>query len=387
MPRDSSWNTARVCTPAESRERLLVVHRDRRDIELAIRLQRIDGLHGPVDDGQGLEAQEIELDEPGRLDVVLVQLGDEVRATFLAVERRKVGQFRRRDDDAAGVLARVAGQALERLREVDDRGDVLVLAVHAGELVFLLGQRLVQGHADFERDLLRDTVDETVRVAQHATGIADDGLRRHRAVGDDLRNPVATVAARDVVDDAVPALHAEIDIEIRHRHSLRIQEAFEQQVVLQRVEIGDAEHVGDQRACTGAASRAHRDVLLLGPANEVGDDQEVAGKSHVADDVEFFLEALAIRGRHRCRRAPATACPLRRFRVQDALETAGGFGAQEYSLVVWPSGTGNAGRNDSPRCRSRLQRRAISTVLSMASGISSNSDAISPGDFRYCCSL
>ena len=47
--------------------------------------------------------------------------------------------------------------------------------------------------------------------------------------------------SRDVVDDAVAAVHAEVDVEVRHRHALGIQEALEQQVVAQRIEIGDAE--------------------------------------------------------------------------------------------------------------------------------------------------
>jgi hypothetical protein len=65
----------------------------------------------------------------------------------------------------------------------------------------------------------------------------------------------------DVVDHAVASVHAEVDVEVRHRHAFGIEEAFEQQAVAQRIEIGDAERVGDQRTGAGAAARADRACL------------------------------------------------------------------------------------------------------------------------------
>ena len=61
-----------------------------------------------------------------------------------------------------------------------------------------------------------------------------------------------------VVDDAVAVVLAEVDVEVGHRHALRVEEALEQQVVAQRIEVGDAERVGDQRAGARAAARADR---------------------------------------------------------------------------------------------------------------------------------
>ena len=49
-----------------------------------------------------------------------------------------------------------------------------------------------------------------------------------------------------------------------------------------------------------------------------------------------------------------------------------------------PLGVGKSGRKYLPNCTSMLQRLAISTVFSNASGRSLNSSAISAGDFRYC---
>src|ERR1700685_1566723 len=49
----------------------------------------------------------------------------------------------------------------------------------------------------------------------------------------------------------------------------------------------------DQRAPPRAAPRPHRNALALRPLDELGDDEEIAGKAHGDDDVELEGEALA----------------------------------------------------------------------------------------------
>ena len=80
------------------------------------------------------------------------------------------------------------------------------------------------------------------------------------------------------------------------RHALGIQEALEDQLVLQGIEIGDAERVGNQRPCGRTAARTHRDVALAGVANEIPDDQEVSGKLHLLNDGQFPRQTLLIFG-------------------------------------------------------------------------------------------
>ncbi len=81
----------------------------------------------------------------------------------------------------------------------------------------------------------------------------------------------------DVVDDlAAPAL-AEVDVDVGQRDALGVEEALEDQVVLDRIDVGDAEAVGDEAAGGRAAARPDRDALLAGVADEVPDDQEVPG--------------------------------------------------------------------------------------------------------------
>jgi len=51
---------------------------------------------------------------------------------------------------------------------------------------------------------------------------------------------IVAVLVFDVVDHQVAVGLAEVDIEVGHGHPLRVQKALEQQLVLQRVQVGDA---------------------------------------------------------------------------------------------------------------------------------------------------
>ncbi len=107
--------------------------------------------------------------------------------------------------------------------------------------------------------------------------VAHDRARLHRPERDDLRDVLAAVLARDVLDHLAAAPLAEVDVDVGQRHALGIQEALEDQVVLDRIDVGDAQAVGDEAAGRRAAARADRDALLARVADEVPDDQEVPG--------------------------------------------------------------------------------------------------------------
>ena len=113
---------------------------------------------------------------------------------------------------------------------------------------------------------------------------------------------------------------AEVDVEIRHRDAFGIEEALEQQAEAQRIEIGDGQRVGDERAGAGAAARPDRDVVVLRPLDEVGDDQEVARKLHPPDDADLVGEPVAVvllgQARRRAVRGEPRREPLLRLAAQ-----------------------------------------------------------------------
>src|SRR6185437_630749 len=290
----------------QQHEALRIRHRDRADIQRRLALfsaDTIDDRERPIDDGECAQSEEVELHQAGGFDIVLVELGHDTRAILIAIQRRVVGQHRGRDHDASGVHAGVPGDAFERAREVDEVFDFLFGVIEALELG-LFGERIVERDAELKGDELGDAVDEAVGVAQHTADVAYHRLRRHGAVRDDLRDTLAAVLMTYVLNDAIASVHAEVDVEVRHRDALGIEEALEQEVVLQRIDVSDPEAKGDQRARTGAASRSYRNTIPARPPDEVRDNEKVPGEAHLTDDIELDAQALAIRGPQRLQHYP-----------------------------------------------------------------------------------
>ena len=91
------------------------------------------------------------------------------------------------------------------------------------------------------------------------------------------------------------------------RHALGIQEALEEQLVLQRIDVGDAERVGHQRSGSRSAARSDRNVVLFGVADEVPHDEEVSGELHLLDDVDLARQALLVIRQRMLQPCPAPA--------------------------------------------------------------------------------
>ena len=222
-----------------------------------------------------LRPEEVHLQQADALDLLHRPLRRDFVAVAL-VERRVVGDRSRRDDHAGGVDPGVARHALEPAPHVEQFLDPRVLVLHLLQ-DRVLDQRLLQRHVERGRDLLGDAIHFRVRHVHGAADVAHHGLGLHRAEGDDLRDVLAAVLPGDVLDDLAAAALAEVDVDIGQRHALGVEEALEQQVVVQRIDVGDLEAPRDQAARGRAAARADGNALLAGIADEVPDDHEVPG--------------------------------------------------------------------------------------------------------------
>ena len=114
--------------------------------------------------------------------------------------------------------------------------------------------------------------------------------------------------------------------------------------------------------------------LRLGPLDEVRDDQEVAGEAHLDDDAELALQPVEI-GLARI----AHAMPAGLQAAAPAPRAPGAPAPRPRCRAV-----GEAGRIGCALGGMKAQRRAISRVLSKASGRSANSSRISRADLNQC---
>ena len=139
-----------------------------------------------------------------------------------------------------------------------------------------------------------DAVHVGVRHIHGPAHVFDRRFGRHGAESDDLRDIFAAILAGHVVDDLAAAVHAEINVNIGHGNAFGIQKALEDQFMLQRIKVGDAERVRNQRTRRRTAARADRNVVLAGVADEIPHDQEISGKLHLLDDGKFPRQPLFV---------------------------------------------------------------------------------------------
>ncbi len=130
---------------------------------------------------------------------------------------------------------------------------------------------------------------------------------------------------------------------------LGVEEPLEEQAVVDRVEVGDAHRVRDDRAGAEPRPGPTRMPVLLGPVDQVGDDEEVARRSPSGGSRDLEVGTLA-----------------------DLLGDAVGVARRSPRSTSWrshvssvsPSGTGNRGINVSwPSVNVTSQRSAISRVV------------------------
>ena len=137
---------------------------------------------------------------------------------------------------------------------------------------------------------LRQVVDRLLFEAERFSHLADRGTL---AVGHDITDhpgPLRSVFFVDVLDDLLPMGGREVDIDVGRRRHLLMEEALEEQVVLDRIDPRDAEQVGDD-AVRRRATPLARDAARPGKPHQVPVDEEELGKAGLVDDVELFLQA------------------------------------------------------------------------------------------------
>ncbi len=262
----------------------------RNGIEGEARLPLLDHPGRVVQYGEVAQAQKVHLQQ-----TQLLQGGHDVLGDGLAVVGGQGDVVHHRpagDDHPGGVGGGVPGHPLDGHGGVDELFGVGVLVVG---VLQLLGQPqgVLQGDVQRPRtagDQLGQGVHLAVGHAQHPAHVPDGAPGGHGAEGDDLGHVVLAVLLFHIVDDLLPPAGAEVDVDIGHGHPLRVEEALEVQAVFHGVHVGDVQAVGHHGARRRAPAGPHRDAAPFGVADEVGDDEEVVHKAHLADHVHLIVQ-------------------------------------------------------------------------------------------------
>ena len=251
-------------------------------------------LHGIGKNRKGGQPEEIHLQQAQPLEALHVILRGDFVAIGL-VNGQQFGERLRRDHYPGRVRRSVPRQALQALGHFEQILEALVAVDGRAKLARLL-QRFFERNIDLVGNKLGELIDVTIRQVERPAHIFESGLGGHGSEGNDLRDVLAAVFLRDVIDHFAAPPHAEIDVDVGHGNAFRIQEAFEKQIVLQRVDVGNFQRETDEAPRRRSSARPHRNALRARIAHEVPDDQEIAGVAHLHDHLDFVREALFVFG-------------------------------------------------------------------------------------------
>ena len=275
-----------------------VVFGDLGDVDwFAALFAKADGVfHG----GEHAEAEEVDFDDAEVFAVVFVPLHDGAVGHGGGLDGDDVVESVVADDDAAGVLAEVAGEAEELVEEVGEGFEAGVAFGDAGfgDEGVVLRFFFVAAVGDFFGGVAGagggvDVGEAVGGFFGEAEDFADFAKGGSGAVGDDVGGHGGAAAAvffEDVLDDGFAAVAGgEVDVDVGPGFAVFGEEAFEEEAAADGVDGGEAEEVADDGVGGGAAALAE-DVLGVGEADDVVDDEEVAGEAELADEGEFLFE-------------------------------------------------------------------------------------------------
>ena len=231
----------------------LVVEGDAREVDhLVVRAR--DLLDAVLDRREHPEAEEVDLEEPRVRARVLVPLAELATGHRGRLHGDELDQRPRRDDHPARVLRDVARETRDLAGEPRERAPALRL-----ELPLAVGE---------PRDLLphalrvpavrepREPLELGEREAERLPDVADRAARAVRREARDERRVLAPVALGDADDELLADVAREVEVDVRHRGELAVQEASERELVRDRIDVREAGEVADDRADRASRARA-----------------------------------------------------------------------------------------------------------------------------------
>ena len=286
---------------------------------------------GVADDCEVAQAQEVHFEQADGFAGWVGPAGDEcpVSGAFPhgdAVEERHGGH-----DDGTGMHAGLPDHAFQPAGGVVDLphigvgfdelphftgfGVAVVFGVHDA------GQGDVFGH-DGGRQHFGDAVGDLVAglAVKGPGGVFDCLFGFHRAEGNHLGDFVFAPAFRGVADHFAAAPVVEVDVDVGGGGAFRVEEPFEEEPVVDGVDVGDGEGVGDEGAGRRATAWAYSNADGAGVLDKFGHDEEVGGVAFHVDDADFVFGAFDVVGGHFCP-VEAVAQP-----VEDLVAEPGGGG-------------------------------------------------------------
>ncbi|MNB96692.1 hypothetical protein D3C75_439010 [compost metagenome] len=213
------------------------------------------------------------------------------RALIAGLQRHRIGQRAFGNHNTGSMCGGMARHAFDLHRHIQQLPRLAAGLIQRLQVRAAL-QRPGNTDSELPRNQLRGLVHLIVRQVQHPADIADRRPRSHRSEGDNLGHMLLAVFLHDIGDNLIAALIAEVDVNIRHRYPLGIKEALKEQVVFQRVYVGDPQGIRSEASRRRAAARPGNNSVLVTIGNEIPDDQKIIAEAHALNNAQLVVQTL-----------------------------------------------------------------------------------------------
>ena len=129
-----------------------------------------------------------------------------------------------------------------------------------------------------------------IAPTHHSPDVADDAFRLQLAKSNDLRDAAFTVLLPNILENFASARFTKINIDIRWRDPVRIQEPLENETVLQRVDVCNSEHVRDDRTRSRTAPRPDRNTSFLCKMDKVPNNEQITDEPGLFQNAQLVIE-------------------------------------------------------------------------------------------------
>ena len=227
--------------------------------ERSIRSPRVprDQVDALLDRRQHPEPEQVDLEEAGVGARVLVPLAHLPALHRRRLHRHELDERPRGDDHPARVLGDVARQAGDLGAERGERAPARRARASSPRRGARRSRRATR--CAFQPSVSRASRSRSAYGRPSALPTSRIAPReRYVAKARDERGVLVAVALDDADDELLADVAREVEVDVRHRRELAVEEAAEREVVRDRVDVREAGQVADERADRGAAPAAGR---------------------------------------------------------------------------------------------------------------------------------
>ncbi|VVN48709.1 hypothetical protein PS647_06151 [Pseudomonas fluorescens] len=231
------------------------------------------------------QGQDIHLEQPDRIEIVLVPLNDRAFGHRGVFHRHEVIQRLLGNDEAAGVLGQMPGEADQLLRQAQHPAQHRAFRVETAFTQALHGRRFITPVTT----AIGQGIDLVWRQTQRLGHIA---YRTGRMVSTDHGcqcRAGPTIALEHVLQDFFAAFVLEVHIDIRWLVALPGEKALKQHVHSLGVDLGDAQGETHRRVGRRASALAEN-LLAPGEGDDVLNGQEIAFITQLGDQPELLVD-------------------------------------------------------------------------------------------------